>query len=86
MSRISKTELIKLQKVLKTDERIAKKYRITRQAVQLMRKKYGIDSRLAMNPQRDRKIKAMYKAGKTGIEIARKLGLSLSQAYRVINK
>ena len=86
MSRISKVELIKLQKALKTDERIAQKYKITRQAVQLMRKKYGIESRLAKNPQRDRKMRAMYRAGKTGAEIARKLGLSLSQTYRVINR
>ena len=86
MSRISKVELIKLQKALKTDERIAQKYKITRQAVQLMRKKYGIESRLAKNPQRDRKMRAMYKTGKTGAEIARKLGLSLSQTYRVINR
>ena len=86
MSRISKAELIKLQKALKTDERIAKKFRITRQAVQLMRKKYGIDSRLAKNPQRNRKMKAMYKTGKTGIEIAKKFGLSKAQTYRVINR
>jgi Mor family transcriptional regulator len=86
MSRISKVELIKLQKALKTDERIAKKFKITRQAVQQMRKAYGIASRLTMNPQRNRKIKAMYKAGKTGTEIARKFGLSLSHTYRVINK
>jgi DNA invertase Pin-like site-specific DNA recombinase len=51
-----------------------------------MRKKYGIESRLAKNPQRDRKMRAMYRAGKTGAEIARKLGLSLSQTYRVINR
>jgi Mor family transcriptional regulator len=51
-----------------------------------MRKKYGIDSRLAKNPQRNRKMKAMYKTGKTGIEIAKKFGLSKAQTYRVINK
>jgi DNA invertase Pin-like site-specific DNA recombinase len=86
MSRISKVELIKLQKALKTDERIAKKFKITRQAVQMMRKKYDIDSRLAKNPERNKKIKAMYKSGKTGMEIAKKLGLSMSQTYRVIKK
>jgi DNA invertase Pin-like site-specific DNA recombinase len=86
MSRITKVELIRLQKSLKTDEKIAKKFRITRQAVQLMRKKYGIESRLAKNPERNKKIRAMYKAGKTGTEIARRIGLSLSQTYRMINK
>ena len=86
MPRISKGELIKLQKALKTDERIAKKFGITRQAVQLMRKRYGIDSRLAKNPERNKKINALYKTGKTGMEIAKKFGLSLSQTYRMINK
>jgi DNA invertase Pin-like site-specific DNA recombinase len=86
MSRISKVELIKLQKTLKTDERIAKKFRITRQAVQLMRKKYGIESRLADNPARNKKMRIMCKAGKTGTEIARKFGLSLSQTYRLIQR
>ena len=84
MSRISKVELIKLQKILKTDARIAKKYSITRQAVQLMRKKYGIESRLVNNPARNKKMRAMYKAGKTGTEIAKKFGLSMSQTYRMI--
>jgi hypothetical protein len=86
MSRISKVELIKLQKTLKTDERIAKKFKITRQAIQLMRKKYGIYSRLAKNPERNKKIRAMYKSGHTGTEIARKIGLSLSQTYRMIGQ
>jgi Mor family transcriptional regulator len=86
MSRISKVELIKLQKALKTDERIARKFKITRQAVQLMRKKYGIESRLALNPQRDKKMRAMHKTGKTGMEIAKKFGMSLSHTYRVIKK
>jgi DNA invertase Pin-like site-specific DNA recombinase len=84
MSRISKVELIRLQKTLKTDEKIVQKFRITRQAVQLMRKKYAIESRLAKNPERNKKINALYKSGRTGIEIARKFGLSLSQTYRMI--
>jgi DNA invertase Pin-like site-specific DNA recombinase len=84
MTRISKVELIHLQKKLKTDEAIGKKLGITRQAVHQWRKKYGIDSRRELNPARNKKILAMYKAGKAGTEIARKVGLGVSQTYRVI--
>ena len=42
MPRFSKSELIKLQKKLKTDAEIGKKFGITRQAVHTMRKFYGI--------------------------------------------
>jgi transposase-like protein len=84
MARISKVELIHLQKKLKTDEAIGIRLGVTRQAVHQWRKKYGIDSRWELNPARNKKILAMYKAGRTGTKIARKLGLSPSQVYRLI--
>jgi DNA invertase Pin-like site-specific DNA recombinase len=84
MARVSKSELIKLQKKFKTDEAIAKKFGVTRQAIHQLRNKYGIASRWALNPARDKKITAMYKSGKTGTEIAKKFGLSVSQTYRII--
>jgi DNA invertase Pin-like site-specific DNA recombinase len=85
MARISKTELIKLQKQLRTDAAIGEKFGITRQAVHQLRKKYGIDSSLAKNDERNEKIRELYEAGKSGNEIAKKLGLSVSQTYRIIN-
>ena len=85
MSRISKSELIKLQKSLKTDEAIGKKFGITRQAVHQLRKKYGIPSNLIKNDERNEKIIALYKKGNSGIAIAEKTGLSISQTYRIIN-
>lgn len=85
MPRISKTELIKLQKSLKVDEAIGKKFGITRQAVHQIRKKYGIPSNLAKNDERNAKILAHYKRGTSGTDIAKKVGLSISQTYRVIN-
>jgi Mor family transcriptional regulator len=84
MAVANKTELIKLQKALGTDEAIAKKLKVTRQAIHQLRGKFGIPSLIADNPERNKKIVAMYKSGKTGTEIAKKLELSVSQTYRII--
>jgi DNA invertase Pin-like site-specific DNA recombinase len=84
MAIVSKSELIRLQKSLGTDEAIAKKFKVTRQAIHQLRNKYGIASLIAKNPERNSKIVSMYKAGKTGTEIARKFDLSVAQTYRVI--
>jgi DNA invertase Pin-like site-specific DNA recombinase len=86
MARISKTQLIKLQKTLVTDAAVGEKFGITRQAVHQLRKKYGIESSLVDNPERNAKIIALYKKGSTGITLAKKFDLSISQAYRIINE
>jgi DNA invertase Pin-like site-specific DNA recombinase len=86
MARINKTELVKLQKTLKTDDAIGKKFGITRQAVHQLRKKYGIDSVIAKNDERNSKIVTSYKSGASGTAVAKKFGLSISQTYRVINE
>lgn len=52
MAKISKAELIRLQKKLKTDARIGEEFGITRQAIHQLRKKYGIKSRIAGNKER----------------------------------
>jgi len=85
MARISKSELIRLQKTMKTDQAIGKKYHITRQAIHQLRKKYGINSRYAKNPQRNAAVVSLYRKGTTGTVIAKKMGLSVSQTYRIIN-
>jgi DNA invertase Pin-like site-specific DNA recombinase len=85
MPRISKTELIKLQKSLQTDAAIGKKFGITRQAIHQLRKKYAIDSRYAKNDERNEKVIALYKKGVSGTAIAEKMDLSVSQTYRIIN-
>jgi len=86
MAKVTKNELIALQKRLRTDEAIGKKFGITRQAVHQMRKKFGIESSTAKNKERNKKIVAQYKSGKTGLALADKFGLSISQTYRVINE
>jgi DNA invertase Pin-like site-specific DNA recombinase len=83
-TRIHKSVLVKLQKTLKTDDAIGQKFGISRQAVHQMRKKYGIPSNLAKNGQRNERIFALYKKGATGMTIAKKFDLSVSQTYRII--
>jgi DNA invertase Pin-like site-specific DNA recombinase len=86
MARISKTELIKLQKKYTTDAKIGEMYGITRQAIHQLRKKYGVDSSIIDNPKRNAEIVKLYKSGKSGTALAKKFGLSISQTYRVINE
>ena len=83
MPRLSKAELIKLQKKLTTDEAIGKKFGITRQAVHQIRKKYGIVSNYAKNPARNAKIVALYKKG-IGTALAKKFDLSESILTRLL--
>jgi DNA-directed RNA polymerase specialized sigma subunit len=85
MARISKQELIRLQRILKTDDTIGEKFGITRQAVHQLRVKYGIASRLVKNKERNARIIALYKSGKSGTSIAKKMGLSAPQTYRIIS-
>ena len=84
MPRFSKTELIKLQKSLKTDKAIGEKYGLTRQAIHQFRKQYGIPSLQAKNDARNAKILSLYKKGLSGVKIAKKVGLCISQTYRII--
>ncbi len=86
MARISKAQLIKLQKKLKTDAAIGEQFGITRQAVHQLRKKYGIESSLADNPKRNAEIVSLYEKGVSGTALAKKYKLSISQTYRIINE
>ena len=85
MPNISKSELIKLQKKFTTDKAIAERFGVTRQAIHHMRKKLGVGSSLADNPQRNASIVAHYKKGTPGTKLAKKFDISISQAYRIIN-
>jgi hypothetical protein len=86
MARISKTDLLKLQKKFKTDAAIGEQFGITRQAVHQLRKKYGLDSSLADNPVRNADIIEAYESGSSGTALAKKFKLSISQTYRIINE
>ena len=85
MPKLSKSQLVALQKKLTTDEAIGKKFHVTRQAIHQLRKKFGIASNYAKNPERNRKIIALYRKGTSGTAIAKKFCISVSQAYRIID-
>ena len=84
MARITKSQLIRLQKKYHTDARIGEEFDITRQAVHQLRKKFNIPSRTAGNPQRNNDMVTMRKAGKSVEAIARKFKLSIPQTYRIL--
>jgi uncharacterized protein (DUF433 family) len=86
MAKISKAELIRLQKKLKTDARIGEEFGITRQAIHQLRKKYGIDSRIAGNKERNSEIVKLREAGKSVESLAKKYDLSIPQTYKIINE
>jgi plasmid maintenance system antidote protein VapI len=80
MARISKTELIKLQKTLTPDAAIGKMFGVTRQAIHFIRQKYGIPMAVnTKNDVRNAKIHSLHKNGLTGTAIAQKVGLSVGQ-------
>jgi len=86
MARITKAQLVRLQKKLKTDAKIGEQFKITRQAVHQLRKKYGIESVIAKNAERNEKIVKAYESGVSGTALAKKFKLSISQTYRIINE
>lgn len=86
MARISKSELIRLQKKFKTDARIGEEFGITRQAVHQLRKKYGIESRTAGNPERNKEMVALRESGHSVEAIAKKFKLSIPQTYRILKE
>ena len=85
MATVSKEELVRLQKVLKTDAAIGKQVGVSRQAIHQARVKYGIKA-VDKNKERNQKIISLYKKGKTGIAIAKEIGISVSRAYAVIQR
>jgi DNA invertase Pin-like site-specific DNA recombinase len=86
MPKISKDELVKLQKKLKTDAAIGKKYGVTRQSIHQLRKKFKIESSFANNSTRNTRIISLYKKGISVKALTKKFELSIAQVYRVINK
>jgi Mor family transcriptional regulator len=86
MATITKAQLEKLQKKLVTDAAIGAQFGITRQAVHQLRKKFGLESSLKDNPQRNQEIVKAYQSGESGTALAKKYKLSISQTYRIINE
>jgi biotin operon repressor len=84
MARISKQDLVRLQKNLKTDAAIGAKFGISRQAVHQLRQKYDIDYNRTKHRDRNAKILSLYRKKASGTRIARQMKISVSQVYRII--
>ena len=84
MAKISKSQLIKLQKKYTTDHAIGKLFGITRQAVHQLRNRYGIPAIEEKHASRNTEILKTFKKGMAAAKIAQKFDLSVSQTYRII--
>ncbi|MBN2188983.1 MAG: hypothetical protein JW699_05980 [Chitinispirillaceae bacterium] len=84
MARISKGQLEKLQKKYKTDEAIGRLFGISRQAVHQLREKYGITPVRNRHRERNEEVRRFFGKGVSGIALAKKFRLSVSQTYRIV--
>jgi transcriptional regulator with XRE-family HTH domain len=82
--RISKPELIRLQKKHKTDEAIGKKFGVTRQRIYQIRRDYGILPIREKNKERNSRIIALRGKGISARTIAEKMGISESWVSEII--
>ena len=86
MARTSKRDLVRLQKRFHTDALIGNEFGITRQAVHQLRKKYGIASRTAVNPARNKEMAGLRASGRSVDAISKKFKLSIPQTYRILKE
>jgi len=85
MAKITKPQFVALQKKHVTDTAIALAVGISRQAVHQLRCKLGIKSSRPDVRARNSAIVGAYLGGETGVSIADRYGLSISQTYRVLD-
>ena len=86
MPRISKSQMEKLQKRYQTDRSIGELFGISRQAVHQLREKYGIPPVEDKYESRNKEIVRLYGKGLPGTKIAKRMKLSVTQTYRIINE
>lgn len=84
MARISKSQLLKLQKKYRTDQAIANLYGLTRQEIHRLRKKYEIQPVTDRKRERDQDIINLHNKGISVGRIADKHALSHAHVYRII--
>lgn len=85
-TRISKSQLLKLQKKYHTDDAIGQLFGISRQAVHYLRKKYGIAPVDNKCEKRNQELMEEYNRGVAGTKLAKKYNLSVTQIYRIIHQ
>lgn len=86
MIQFSKEQLQQLQKRYGTDQAIASRLGVTRQAIFKLRKKYDLPAIKNRNDKRNREINHLYTSGISALQLAVKYSLSLPQIYRIIGK
>ncbi len=86
MAKVTKEQLLKLQKTLITDRAIGQKFGVSRQAIHQLREKYEIKANTAKNKERDEKIVKLSWKGTKASDIAKSVGVSISQIYRIIKR
>jgi hypothetical protein len=84
MARIGKNQLIKLQKIYKTDHAIASLYGMSRQAIHQLRNRYGIPLVVEKHQERNEQIVALRREGISVIKIAKRFKLSAMHVYRIL--
>ena len=82
--RITKEQIIILQRKFKRDGAIGAQFGITRQAVHQLREKYGIPAAKSGNAVRNEKMVKMYENGKSVSAIAKRFDMSIANAYRIL--
>ena len=85
MSKITKEQIIKLQRKLKTDAAIGDVFGVSRQAIHQLRLKYGITALEERNKERNLEMIKLYKNGISGTKLSQKVDLSISQTYRILD-
>ena len=84
MPRISKTQLIKLQKRYHTDAAVGRLFGISRQAVHKLRRGLQVAPVADKHGRRDFEIARLYRQGRSGAWLARRWRLSVAQVYRIL--
>jgi hypothetical protein len=84
MPRISRDQLIRLQKKYHTDEAVGNLLGVTRQYVHQLRNALGVPVVSDRHGKRNGEIARLYATGTSGAKLARRFRISVSQVYRVL--
>lgn len=85
MASMSREQLLQLQKKYGSDQSIATRVGVTRQAIYKLRKQYEISAIQDHHDRRNREIVHLHEAGIAPMKLAVRFKLSLTQIYRIIH-
>jgi hypothetical protein len=84
MPRISRSQLVKLQKRYHSDQAVGELFGITRQAVQQLRRRLAVAPVAGRHTRRNAELARLYANGASGARLARRHRLSVVQVYRIL--